>query len=296
MERCAALKSFIVTVKSGTKSLAFSIIGGLSLCLMGCVAELDAKSASAPMGVVSTSLCGDAYVQAFAPEQILALSWQSKSELSMASDVQKALPQIDSQAESVLPYKDALILFGVGEGAALKDRLPFSRALEWTEDFEGVSRNADSLLQSLSLPKADLTNWERRVRDVTQKGAALRSTKASPKILYLSRAGGSAGPNTFIDAAIHAAGGTNINPVAGWHSPDIETLLTYQPDIILRSFSGGNYHSRSDMISPTLSAFITKRPIIDIDGGYWPCAGPGLLEATEILQSEIIAWAEQRDA
>lgn len=297
---CFFVRAFIVVFNYSAQNLTLSLVrrlsACLSLCLMGCVGEQDIKAAPAPMGVVSTSLCGDAYLQAFTPEHILALSWQSRSELSMANDAQKKLPQIDSQAERVLPHKEALILFGVGEGRTLKDHLPFTDTLEWTEGFEGVSKNADSILQKLSLPRSGLESWESRVSDLIEKGDALRAARITPKILYLSRAGGSAGPKTFIDAVIHAAGGENINPVAGWHSPELETLLNYQPDIILRSFSGGNYHSRSDITNPALSAFIAKTSVIDIKGGYWPCAGPGLLDAAEILQTEILTWIEKPDA
>jgi len=33
-------------------------------------------------------------------------------------------------------------------------------------------------------------------------------------------------------------------------------------------------------------------PIVEVDGKYWPCAGPNLLKAAEILQDAIRIWHE----
>jgi len=269
---------------------------GLLAALIACTEHKDLKRSESPLGVVSTSLCGDSYIQTFAPNHIRALSWQSNSVLSVADKAQKELPQIDSRAENILPFRDSLILFGPGETSPVKNKLPFSSTLKWTETFEGVSENADLLLKALSLPTAPLNEWKDRVRTLKMESETTGLENMPPKILYLSRAGGSAGPNTFVDTVIHAAGGDNINPVAGWHTPDFETLLSYDPDIILRSFSGGSYHSRSDIVNPALNDFLSKTTVIDIDGKYWPCAGPGLLDAAEILQKDIQMWQSQQDA
>jgi len=49
-----------------------------------------------------------------------------------------------------------------------------------------------------------------------------------PSILYLSASGGTAGSGTYVDAAIRAAGGTNIITMPGWHTPSIESLVNSQ--------------------------------------------------------------------
>ena len=276
--------------------LRLCLVVGLSAALLACADNKEIEQAGSPQGVVSTSLCGDSYIQKFAPNHIKALSWQSDSILSQANEDQKKLPQIDSRAEYILPFRDSLILFGPGESSPIALQLPFSETLNWTESFEGVSENAATILEALSLPTTELEIWEKKVRDLHKASKTHDFGAPVPKILYLSRAGGSAGPNTFINAVINAGGAENINPVRGWHTPDIETLLNYSPDIVLRSFSEGRYHSRSDIENPFLQNYLADKTIIDIDGRYWPCAGPALLDAAEILQEEINRWRADRDA
>lgn len=276
--------------------LSLCLYIGLTTALIACAEPKKIEESESPQGVVSTSLCGDSYLQRFAPNHIKALSWQSNSILSLANEAQKQLPQIDSRAENILPYRNSLIVFGPGEANPITSKLPFSQTLKWAESFEGVSENAERLLDALSLRKTELVQWENKVKNLKLHLDEGDLEQRRPKILYFSRAGGSAGPNTFIDAVINAVGAVNINPVPGWHTPDIETLLNYQPDIILRSFSDGQYHSRSDIQNPVVESYLADKTIIDIEGRYWPCAGPALLDAAEMLQDEIIIWRANYDA
>lgn len=240
--------------------------------------------------VISTSLCGDTYLQAFTPAHIAGLSWQSRSALSRATPSQKNLPQFNDSLERLLPYSDALVLFGPGEGFGLTASLPQSHSLTWTESFKGVYENALSISAALNLTPKKAETWYARIQRLEQERQSQQSK--SPKILYLTPAGGSAGPGTFVDAVIHLSGGQNINQTSGWHSPNLETLLSYKPDLLLRSFNHNNYHSRGNTQNPVLERHFKDVPVIDIAGKYWPCAGPGLLDAALILQEAIISWQE----
>jgi len=110
-----------------------------------------------------------------------------------------------------------------------------------------------------------------------------------PKILYLARSGGSAGPGTFVDAAITAAGGVNIAPTSGWFTPDPEEIIALKPDLIITSYFKDGYESvqavalRNKVISQHLKTF----PSVEIDGKLWPCAGPDLIEAAELIADAI---------
>ncbi|RKQ68987.1 iron complex transport system substrate-binding protein [Litorimonas taeanensis] len=264
--------------------------------LTACQEPRATIAVKAPVKTVSTSLCGDNYLQVFLPDTIAALSWQSRSALSRASPEHKALPQVKATPETLLGWRDSLILLGAGESHGLKITLPHQIELSWGEDFNSVSKNAREILSALSYSKDRLLLWEDRLKTLLTKTSSIPKHLAKPKILYLSRAGGSAGPQTFIDSVITAAGGENINPQSGWHTPNIETVLSYEPDIILTSFSGGNYHSRSDITNPVIRDYLANKTIIDIDGSFWPCAGPGLLDAAEQLQDAIIKWQSLHDA
>ena len=225
---------------------------------------------------VSTSLCGDSYVLAVAPERVAALSWQSRDTLSRASAAQRALPQIADRAEDILTMGGATVIFGPGEGYRTAKFTKASVPLTWGEDFETVWANLESLKAGSSKP------WKDRLSQV-------KTPETTPKILYLSRAGGTAGGGTFIDAVITAAGGENIIKSNGWFTPDPETLLAQRPDFILTSFFDSDYASVNDKSyrHKAVKDFIAAHQTIDIEGKYWPCAGPGLIEATEILAAAL---------
>ena len=86
-------------------------------------------------------------------------------------------------------------------------------------------------------------------------------------------------------AAITAAGGENIVQAPGWQTLDPETLITLSPDIIMTSFFNSGYESvQAKAIRHTvLVGFIASRPVIDIPGPLWPCAGPDLIDAAELI-------------
>jgi len=93
-----------------------------------------------------------------------------------------------------------------------------------------------------------------------------------------------------VNAVIEAAGGTNIIENPGWQSPDTETLMRLEPDIILTSFMGSDYVGVNDRTSrhAALAEKISSLPVIDMPGRLWPCAGPGLIEATEHLSRDML--------
>lgn len=266
-------------------ALLIGAIGSLN----GCAPSSELQSSIEPQKAASTSLCGDTYLQVFAPEHIAALSWQSHSEISLATEAQKSLPQIDGSPEQVFGQNNNLIVFGPGEGLALAPKLSNTVTLNWVENFEGVSENARAILNALDVENENLEIWAERLETVTKHGETLSET-SSPSILYLTPSGGSAGPNTFVDGVIDVAGGSNVNPTQGWHSPNIETLIQYNPDIIIMSFTNTDYHSRSHIMTPVIERYLEGKTVITIKGGYWPCAGPYLLDAAEDVQAAIRSW------
>ena len=92
-----------------------------------------------------------------------------------------------------------------------------------------------------------------------------------------------------MDEVIQAAGGINIIKHPGWQTPNIETLITLKPDIIVTSFLESNYIGVSDRLTrhAALSEKLETIPQIHIPGKYWPCAGPALVEAAILLSEEL---------
>ncbi len=226
--------------------------------------------------IVSTSLCADGYVQAF-PEltpRLAALSWQSRSALSSTPEHLKTLPQTDSDPERALIWKDAVKISSAGGGGDID--------LQWGESFETLWENLGTLSDALDI--ADPSDV------LKARLQALESPEVTHEVLYLDRSGATAGPGTFVDEVIKAAGAVNVVQTTGWQSPDIEVLMQYDPDVIVTSFMDSNYAGVNDraLRHAALAQKIQAVPQVQIPGKYWPCAGPGLVDAAEHLSRSLL--------
>ena len=239
--------------------------------------------------IASTSLCGDSYLLALAPAQVSALSWQSRHQLSRASAGMKALPQMWDDIEKLAASDADVILLGPGEGGKAGPYLANTdievHSLVWGEDFDTVKLNVKTIgdLAGVTSQAKKLNEDISERLQILQSRGAVRGEK--PTILYLSRSGGTAGKGTYIDAAINAAGGGNIISTPGWQTLDPEMLIRLSPDVIMTSFFEGGYESvqAKSIRHAVLVEYIKARPVIDIPGSLWPCAGPDLIEAAEII-------------
>lgn len=225
--------------------------------------------------IVSTTLCADGYLHAL-PElepRLAALSWQSRSALSRTPDHLRALPQADNDPERRLNWAAALQISSAGRSGDIN--------LSWGENFETVWTNLAVLSSGLDAEDPSNTLKSRLI--------AIDKPAKAPRILYMDRSGATAGPGTFVNAVIEAAGGKNLIQNPGWQSPDTETLIRLQPDIILTSFMGSDYAGVNDrtLRHAALTSKIQSLPHIDIPGNLWPCAGPGLIQAAEQLNQAM---------
>ena len=226
--------------------------------------------------IVSTSLCADTYLLAL-PEthaRVAAMSWQSRSSLSRAPSELRSLPQLDDDLERLHNWSDATIISSSGGKGDID--------LSWGEDFETVWDNFSTLASALDTPNPS--------SELQARLDALPPPKKPLRLLYLDRSGATAGPDTFVHAVFQSVGAENVVTQSGWQSPDTETLLQLDPDAIVTSFMGSNYASVNDRTvhHKSLAEKIDALPEIDIPGGVWPCAGPGLVEAAEILSRELV--------
>lgn len=256
------------------------------ICVMLCAFAGSVSAQAKDASIGSTSLCGDSYLLAMAPDQISELSWQSQSALSYASPAQRTLPQLWDEAEILVASTSNVILFGSGEGAQAKRLGIKFQTLEWGEDFGSVIRNAALIAGALDVPDTISHDLKHRLHDLEERTAR---RGAKPKVLYLARSGGSAGPGTFVDAAITAAGGDNVIQTHGWVSPDPEIILGLKPDLVITSYFKNGYESvnAAGTRNKAVSKFIASHPHADIDGALWPCAGPRLIEAAETIASAL---------
>jgi len=238
-----------------------------------------------PPRIVSTSLCGDAYVLSMvAHEDIAALSWQAGDALASAPlnlrVKPKAKPKAWDDGERLLALKPTLVVFGPGEGAAAKPLLDKVGTgyitLDWAENFPALNRNRAKLSKALG-------------KKHFNPSIVIDINVGRPKVLYLSASGGTAGPGTYVSAAIWRAGGKNIITTPGWHTPGVETLVGLEPDLIVTSFFKDGYASVNEagLNNKVLQDKIKSTAHINVPGKLWPCAGPGLYEATDIIANAI---------
>lgn len=277
----------------------------ISACVfaMASAALAPAQETAPPHGgVVSASLCGDAYLFALEPaSNISAVSWQVDQPVSVAPAWARHLPRAWPDAERLFALDPGLVVFGAGEGgraSAMLERSGYQTfELAWTEDFDGVRANLLALGQALGRDAAAID----AVRELDERLAELhRRTDrrgSVPSVAYLSASGGSAGAGTYVDAAISAAGGRNSvaqGGVIGWGRSDPELALTLQADIILTSYF-------SDGFAGTLSRatrhaayrrLLDSAGRVDIASADWPCAGPRLIDAAEAIADALDEWAQ----
>jgi len=230
---------------------------------------------------------------ALAPTQITALSWQSRSPLSRAGQAQRALPQLWDELEILTTSETDYILFGSSEGASAERVKLNPLYLTWGEDFESIIKNSDLISQNLNVDDIVKTDLTKRLNALETRNSQRLHT---PKILYLARSGGSAGTGTFVDAAITAAGGKNIMQKSGWFTPDPEEIIALKPDLIITSYFNDGYESVQAVAirNKAVSRHLQKFPRVEIDGKLWPCAGPDLIEAAELIADAIDKLPQKR--
>ena len=276
-------------------------------CLSACVCAITSPAlAGTPTrppqgGLVSTALCADSYVLALAgPGQIRALSWQVDQPVSAAPDWARDMPQAWPDAERLLTLQPGLAVFDPGGGgrtARLLSRAGIAvHELDWVDGFDGIRRNLGAL--GVAMERADeadalVDDLESRLAGLAERSA----TRGAPvRVLYLNVSGGSAGAETYVDAAIRAAGGVNVMAEAGhsgWTRSDPEVLLDLDVDLVLTSFFSDGYASTSNHARhhAAYRHVLAGRPRVDIPAGYWPCAGPRLVDAAEAIADALDSLA-----
>ncbi|WP_170150292.1 ABC transporter substrate-binding protein [Maricaulis maris] len=261
-----------------------------------------AQEATPHVGVASASLCADAYVLAVVPmESISALSWQVDQPVSVAPSWSRGLPKAWPDAARLLALAPALTVFGTGEAGRTGRLLERSGQtvfeLAWADDFDAVRGNLRALGAATGQAEAAdavIADIDARLAEMVRRAEARART---PRIAYLSVSGGSAGAGTYIDTAIVAAGGINVvaeNGAVGWTRSDPEFALTLEADIVLTSFFIDGYASTFNRARrhAAYRRLLDHPERAEIPAGLWPCAGPRLVDAAELIADAIDAWED----
>ena len=267
-------------------------------------AGLTVPAKAAPGHVVSTSLCGDAYVLALVPpEHITALSWQADTKLSAAPAFLRHKNKGMASAERLARLHPDLVVLGPGDPLRATKAVQKTGAkvlsLNWTESFEGVFDN----LRALGDISGQTQTANTKIKAIKTRLAALktRAPKHPVRILYLTPSGNSAGADVFVDAAIRAAGGINHGAtlgIKGWGRVPLEKLTLNPPDLIITSFFNEAYPSIANLRSrhPLMRRVMQNTPTVRIAAKNWICAGPRLINAAEDIARFMDALAPTETA
>ncbi len=271
----------------------------LAFFLVACAA-----AQAAPARIVSTSLCADSYILALADnDTVAALSWQGDTALSSAPKAWRGKAKGQASAEVLAALRPDFIIMGPGDAPRAarfeaQDGVPVVM-LDWASDFAGVFKNMKKLAPPLPAPDAQaridstISALQARLAVVRERSTARVHT---PRLLYLAPNGASAGPGTFIDAMIKAAGGVNHAAtlgVKGWGLVPVEKLAIDPPDMLITGFFKNGYPSAQNgrTRQPVFRKILNTLPRIDLPGKLLVCASPLLVEATEITAAGLDGFA-----
>lgn len=247
--------------------------------------------------VVSTSLCGDAYVLAIAdPQQIKSLSWQADSSLSFVPEHLRNRATAWPDREVLLTFAPALLVLGPGDKQSTT-KLAVQRnsrvlQLSWSNNFADIERQMLAIGDFLNRTEQAFTVVARQQSRLQKLQQQTKTRKARPKVLYLTPTLGTAGAGTFVDAAIASAGATNMATefgISGWGQVPIEALAKNQPDLIIHSFFADGSPSMLQFRAnhSVVRTLRDQVPQITIAGGLWVCGGPYLVTAAEQIADAL---------
>ncbi|MGB6319193.1 MAG: ABC transporter substrate-binding protein, partial [Litorimonas sp.] len=198
-----------------------------------------------PVRIVSLDYCADQYVLEFAdPEQVLAVSPDAASDFSYHRDAARGVPTVRPVAEDVLVLRPDLIVraYGGGPGATGFFERAGIPVLEvgWVSELDGDGPGAiPSVLERMADGLGHPGRGAALSETYRKRLAALRdgsSSPAGPAALYMTPAGVTTGPGSLVHDMLVAAGLSNFQQVAGWHSLPLERLAYETPDLIAASF------------------------------------------------------------
>lgn len=273
----------------GVRAIFAALLSLLALACSGGQEEAVAPlGLEGPSRIVSLDYCADQYVLRFAKrENILALSIDADKRFSYLRDEAKGLVQVRPRAADVLALEPDLIVrsYGGGPGVAA-----FMESAGVPVVQIGFPQNIEEVRDEVLRVGAKLGQPQEArdlVADMDQRLAALAEGHAkSPKALYMTPGGVTAGAGTMIHELMTKAGLANFQDKAGWHPIPLERLAYEHPEMVVAAFfesEAGDLRNWSAMRHPVAQDQLQGRPVAAIDGAWAACGGWFLVEAVETM-------------
>ena len=246
-----------------------------------------------PRRIVSLDYCADQYVLGLADrDRIAALSPDAGAPFSYLRREAEGMPTVRQRIEDVLALRPDLVVRSYGGGPRATGFLEQAGvpvlALGFMQDIDTVRSTVRRAAAMFGVPERGESVVAEMDARLDRARAAARSIDAD--ILYLSPAGVSAGPGTFVHDLLDAAGFDNFQTQSGWRSLPLERLAYEKPDRYAVGRFGGE-RSHVDAWTPFRHPVATRRvaegPVTRIDGATVTCGGWYLVDAVDALVESV---------
>ncbi len=246
-----------------------------------------------PRRIVSLDYCADQYILGLADrDRILALSPDADAAFSYMREEAAGLPTVRQRIEDVLALEPDLVVRSYGGGPRTTIFLEQAGVrvlpLGFMQDIDTVRATIRRAAEVFGVPargEALVAEMDGRIE---RARAEARSIDAD--VLYMSPAGVSAGPDTFVHRLIDTAGFENFQTQSGWRSIPLERLAYETPDRYAVGLFDRN-RSHVDTWTPFRHPVATRRvaegPMTPIDGATVVCGGWYLADAVEALVESV---------
>ncbi len=227
--------------------------------------------------VVSLNLCTDELLTLLAPGSIAALSPLARDpSLSVVAGKAAVLPWVRADAEAVLRLHPDLVLAGeYGAQAVLAVlRGRGVRVVQVAEpvDFPGVAAEVGQLAAVLGVP----AEGSRLVAKMWARLQSVPKRDRGPAVLWEAR-GFSAGPGSFGDAVLRAAG---YRDAGTGGQIGVEALVAHPPDVIITAWAPAFPSLATAMLWHPALAGMARRTV---DPALLACPGPWSADAVAAL-------------
>jgi iron complex transport system substrate-binding protein len=275
--------------------------GGFAFLALAAAALVSGAAMGRPLRVMSIDECTDQMVLALLPPaQITSVTWLSRDPtISIMARAAARVPVNHGTAEEVLRDRPDLVVASAYAAPATrallkKLRYPLLEAAS-PDSFEDIRRDTRQVAAALGATEqgeALIARMDAALgRLPPAKGRAMR-------VAAWDGAGLSAQPGSMYDALLRVAGARNVadEPGAASGAPDVETLLSLAPDLLVRGEAGSEPPGRrSDVVDNPVVLRVWAGRTVVVPQSYYICGTPYSADAAVALHEAMRAIAARED-